>query len=87
MRRRDFITLIGGAAAAWPRTAWTQASRPMRRVSVLLGLAENDPEAKNRIKAFRLGMRDSGWIEGRNVQVEYRLAGSKPDQSARSVAS
>ena len=48
----------------------------MRRVSVLLGLAENDPEAISRVKAFRLGMRDLGWIEGRNVQIEVRFAGS-----------
>lgn len=85
MRRRDFITFLGGAAA-WPCIAWAQGSQPMRRVSVLLGLAENDPEAKNRVKAFRLGMRDLGWIEGRNVQVEYRFAGSKPEVIKKHVA-
>jgi putative ABC transport system substrate-binding protein len=47
----------------------------MRRVSLLLGWGENDPEIKGRVKAFRLGMRDLGWIEGRNVQIEYRYAG------------
>ena len=86
MRRRDFITLFGGAATAWPCFAWAQGSQPMRRVSVLLGLAENDPEAKNRVKAFRLGMRDAGWVEGRNVQVEYRFAGSKPETINKHVA-
>ena len=58
----------------------------MRRVSVLLGLAEKDPEAKTRLKAFRLGMRDLGWIEGRNVQVEYRFAGSNLELINKHVA-
>ena len=75
MQRREFITLLG-VAAAWPLTAWAQGSQQMRRVSMLLGLTENDPEAIVRIKAFRLGMRDLGWIEGRNVQIEYRLVGT-----------
>ena len=86
MQRRDFITLLGGTAAAWPLATWAQGSQPMRRVSVLLGLTENDPEAKNRIKAFRLGMRDLGWIEGRNVQVEYWFAGSKLEVINKHVA-
>ena len=64
MQRRDFITLLGGAAAAWPLAAWAQGSQQMRRVSVLLGLGEKDPEATGRVKAFRLAMRDLGWIEG-----------------------
>jgi putative ABC transport system substrate-binding protein len=73
MQRREFITLLGGAAAL-PLAAWAQGSQQVRRVSVLLGLGEKDPEAIGRIKAFRLGMRDLGWIEGRNVQIEYRFA-------------
>ena len=76
MRRRDFISLVGDTAIAWPMTARAQPCDRMRRVSVLLGLGENDPEAISRVKAFRLGMRDLGWIEGRNVQIEYRFAGA-----------
>ena len=76
MRRREFITLLGSAAAAWPRAAWSQATQKMRRVSVLIGLAENDPLSNARLKAFRLGMRDLGWIEGRNVEIEYRFTGT-----------
>jgi putative ABC transport system substrate-binding protein len=86
MRRRDFISFLGAAAAAWPRVAYTQGSQPVRRVGVLLGLGENDPEAKNRVKAFRLGLRDLGWIEGRNVQIEFRFAGSQPETINRHVA-
>jgi putative ABC transport system substrate-binding protein len=85
MQRRQFITLLG-AAAAWPLAAWAQGSQQMRRVSVLLGLAENDPEAKVRLKAFRLGMRDAGWIEGRDVQIEYRFAGPNSESIKQHVA-
>ena len=79
MRRREFISLLGGAVAAWPLVARAQQPDRMRRVSVLLGLSENDPETESRVKAFRLGMRDLGWVEGRNVQIEYRFAGTNPE--------
>jgi putative tryptophan/tyrosine transport system substrate-binding protein len=82
MRRRDFITLIGGAAATWPLAARAQR---VRRVGMLLGLAENDPEAINRVKAFRLGMRDLGWVEGRNVQIDYRFVGNNPESINKNV--
>ena len=85
MQRREFITLLG-VAAAWPLTVWAQGSQQMRRVSMLLGLTENDPEAILRIKAFRLGMRDLGWIEGRNVQIEYRLVGTNSELIKQHVA-
>src|SRR5215475_16198055 len=78
MRRREFIGLLGGACIALPCTAWAQGPQQMRRVSLLLGLDENDPEMRGRIKAFRVGMRDLGWIEGRNVQIEIRYAGVEP---------
>jgi putative ABC transport system substrate-binding protein len=86
MQRREFITLLGGAAAAWPLVARAQQPERMRRVSVLFGLAEKDPEAVARAKAFRLGMRDLGWIDGRNVQVEYRFAGSNLESINKHVA-
>ncbi len=86
MRRREFITLLGGAAAAWPLAARAQQPERMRRVSMLLGLGEKDPEAIARVKAFRLGMRDLGWIEGRNVQIEYRFAGSNLESINKHVA-
>ena len=86
MRRRDFITLIGGTAATWPPAVWAQRTDRMRTVSMLLSLAEKDPEAINRVKAFRLGMRDLGWIEGRNVEIEYRFAGTDLESINRNVA-
>ena len=86
MKRREFILLLGGAAATWPVTARAQQPPRMRRVSVLLGVPENDPETKSRVRAFRLGMRDAGWIEGRNVQIEFRYAGTDPDTIEKHIA-
>jgi len=86
MRRRDFITLLGGAAAAWPLAARSQQGERVRRVIVLLGLDEKDAEAQGRVKAFRLGMRDLGWIEGRNIQIEYRFAGSNLESINKHVS-
>src|SRR3974390_713126 len=76
MKRREFIKVIAGSAAAWPLSLWAQQPDRTRRVGVLLGIVESDPETNARLKAFRLGMRDLGWIEGRNIQIEYRFAGS-----------
>jgi len=78
MRRREFITLVG-AGALWPLAVHAQHPERMRRVAVLFDLGEKDPEGISRTKAFRLGMRDLGWIEGHNVQIEYRFAGSNPE--------
>ena len=85
MRRRDFITLIG-AATTWPLALRAQQPERLRRISVLLGVPENDPETNSRVRAFRLGMRDAGWVEGRNVQIEFRYAGTDPDAIKKHVA-
>jgi putative ABC transport system substrate-binding protein len=78
MRRREFITLIGGAAAApallCPRAVRAQQGDPLRRIGVLLALAEDDVDAKSRLAAFRQGLGKRGWAEGRNVQIVYRFA-------------
>jgi putative ABC transport system substrate-binding protein len=84
VRRRDFIKVLASSAVAWPLSARAQLVN-MRRVSVVLGLAENDPEANARVKAFRLGMRDLDWIEGRNIQIDYRFAGSNLDLISKHV--
>ena len=86
MRRRQFVTLLGGAAVSWPLMAQAQQPERPRRVSVLLGVPENDPETKSRVRAFRLGMRDAGWVEGRNVQIDYRYAGTDRDAIKKHVA-
>jgi putative tryptophan/tyrosine transport system substrate-binding protein len=73
MRRRHFIKAIAGAATAWPLAALARQS-PMRRVGVLMNIADNDSEAPGRIAALQSGLRDLGWIEGQNLQIDYRWA-------------
>ena len=85
MRRRDFIAVLGGTAAAWPLAASSQSSGQTPRIGVLLGLAEKDQETKSRVRAFQLGLRDLGWIEGRNVVIDYRYAAGDPAQIDRYV--
>jgi putative ABC transport system substrate-binding protein len=76
MKRRDFISLLGGAALAWPLAARAQPSERVRRVGVLMSFAAGDPEAQLRVAAFEDGLRDLGWIKGRNLRLEYRWADS-----------
>jgi ABC-type uncharacterized transport system substrate-binding protein len=74
MKRREFITLLG-AAATWPLAARAQQpGERMRRIGVLMGFAEDDPEAKARLAAFRQGLEKRGWSEGRNVRIDTRFA-------------
>jgi putative ABC transport system substrate-binding protein len=74
MRRRRFMTLIGGAAAAWPLAAAAQHTDQMRRIGVLVAYAEDDPEMKARLAAFRQGLEQLGWSEGRNIRFDVRFA-------------
>ena len=79
MRRRSFITLLGGAAAAWPLAGRAQQPNRMRSIGVLLALAEDDPESKARLVAFRQGLERLGWSEGRNVRIDYRFASASAE--------
>jgi putative ABC transport system substrate-binding protein len=74
LKRRNFITLLGGAAAAWPLTARAQQPERMRRIGVLMGVAD-DAEGQARVKALEQGLQELGWIEGRNVRIDYRWTG------------
>jgi putative tryptophan/tyrosine transport system substrate-binding protein len=84
--RRKFITGLGCTAVAWPLAARAQQPNRMRRVSLLLGIAEDDPETKSRVRAFKQGLRDLDWLEGRNIRIDYRFAASDPDRIKRYVA-
>ena len=72
MRRREFITLLGGAVAAWPISAHAQQTGQVRRIGVLFSLAATDPESQQRKTALEQGLRELGWTDGRNVRIEYR---------------
>ena len=72
--RREFITLLG-STAAWPFAAHARHSERMRRIGVLMGLVANDPEAHSRVAVFENGLRELGWVKGRNLSIEYRWAG------------
>jgi putative ABC transport system substrate-binding protein len=73
-KRREFITLLGGAAAAWPCVARAQQRERMRRIGVLMNLASDDTEGQARLAAFHQGLQRLGWTVGRNVQIDYRWA-------------
>ena len=72
MRRREFITVLGGAAAAWPIAARAQQSERMRRIGVLLPAAPDDAEQQSWLGSFLQGLAQSGWITGRNIRIETR---------------
>jgi putative ABC transport system substrate-binding protein len=75
MRRRDFITLISGATAAWPLAARAQQAERVRRIGMLIPFGENDPETQARLAAFKQQLQKLGWADGRNLHIDYRFAG------------
>ena len=80
MKRREFITLLGGAVVALPRVARAQQPERMRRIGVLTGTAADDPEAQARQAAFVQGLAQLGWTDGRNVRIDARwTAGNAAD--------
>jgi putative ABC transport system substrate-binding protein len=76
VKRRDFIAVLSAAAASWPLAARAQQPTGIRRLGVLLNLSENDVEAQRLVKAFRERLAQLGWEDGRNLQIDYRWAGS-----------
>jgi putative ABC transport system substrate-binding protein len=86
MRRREFITLLGGAAAGWPIAAGAQQSKHMRRVAALMPYTANDPQAQNRNAAFLQGLQQLGWTIGQNVQIDYRWSEGNEDDTRKYAA-
>src|SRR5262245_10523988 len=80
MKRRDFITLLGGTAAAWPLAARAQQSDRLRRIGVLMHLAADDPEGQARHATFLQGLQQSGWTVGRDVRIDTRWGASEADR-------
>src|SRR6267378_4308252 len=85
LKRREFITLLGGAAAAWPLAARAQQPDRMRRIGVLMSVPENDPEAQAWLGAFSEGLQQLGWTAGRNIRLDYRWAASFDAESRQRV--
>ena len=74
MKRREFITVLGGTVIAWPLAAQAQQPERMRRIGFWVGERESNPNAHRRIAAFKQGLSNLNWMEGRNIQIEYRWA-------------
>ena len=86
MRRREFLGVLSGAAAAWPIVAGAQQRERMQRIGVLMSQETNDPIAHARNAAFLQGLQELGWTVGRNVQLEYRWGPADVEQSRKNVA-
>jgi putative ABC transport system substrate-binding protein len=85
VKRREFISLLGGAAAAWPLAARAQQAERVRRIGVLMTTADDDPEGRARLAAFVLGLQQAGWTHGRNVQIDTRWAVANADDTRKYV--
>ncbi len=73
--RREFITLLGGAAAAWPVAGRAQQGERMQRSGVLMTVAADDADGRGRVAAFQQALEQLGWADGRDVRIDYRWAG------------
>jgi putative ABC transport system substrate-binding protein len=86
MIRREFITLLGAAAAGWPLAASAQQGERMRRIGVLIPLAADDPQSQRRLTAFVQGLQELGWTDGRNIRIETRWTAGDTDRMRRHAA-
>jgi putative ABC transport system substrate-binding protein len=86
LKRRDFIMLLGSAAAAWPLVARAQQPERMRRIGVLMSTAVDDPQDPARLAAFAQGLQELAWTIGRNLRIDYRWGASSPDNARKYAA-
>jgi putative ABC transport system substrate-binding protein len=86
MRRREFITLVGGAVTTWPLSAQAQPSKQVRQIGMLIASEEDEPLVRSRVASFRQGLNELGWIEGSNLQIAYRWTGNDPERTKRCVS-
>ena len=86
MKRREFITLLGSSAVAWPLAARAQQDGRVRRVGVLMTTATDDPEGQARLAAFLQGLQQLGWIDGRNARIDARWAAGNSDYTRKYAA-
>jgi putative tryptophan/tyrosine transport system substrate-binding protein len=83
MRRREFISLLGSAAAAWPISV--RAQQGVRRIGIVMNLAADDPEGQARVAAFLQGMQEAGWVAGRNARIDVRWGMGDPERIRKNV--
>jgi putative ABC transport system substrate-binding protein len=86
MTRREFSTLLGGAAATWPLGVGAQHPERMRRIGVLMGWPESDSEAQTNVATFREGLQKPGWTEDRNIRIDTRWATPADAESVQRFA-
>jgi len=86
IKRREFISLLGGAAATWPLAARAQQPERMRRIGVLMNVEADEPVGQPRIAAFVEGLQQLGWTDGRNVRIDTRWPGGDPDRVRKYAA-
>src|SRR2546430_8745367 len=86
MKRREFITLLGGAAAAWPLAARAQQGERMRRIGILMNLSADDPIGQARLATFLQGLQAAGWAQDRNVRIDTRWAAGDAERLRKYAA-
>jgi ABC-type uncharacterized transport system substrate-binding protein len=80
MKRREFIMLLGGAAAAWPLAAHAQQPERVRRIGVLMAVAESDTDVRSGVALFQQSLQELGWKDGRNIRIDYRWGDADADR-------
>jgi putative tryptophan/tyrosine transport system substrate-binding protein len=86
MRRREFVSLLGGGVAAWPLMARGQQRDRVRLIGLLSPFSENDPETKARLAAFKERLEQLGWTDGRNIKIEYRFSEGNIERTRTAAA-
>jgi putative ABC transport system substrate-binding protein len=86
VRRREFITLLGGGAVVWPLAARAQQRERMRRIGVFMSLTADDKQGQARLAAFLQGLQELGWTDGRNVRIDIRWGTGNADRNRRHAA-
>jgi putative tryptophan/tyrosine transport system substrate-binding protein len=85
MKRREFIAGLSGTAITWPLASRAQQSEQLRRIGIVMGVASNDPGARSEITALKQGLQDLGWVENRNLQINYSWSDGEPDRMQASA--
>jgi putative tryptophan/tyrosine transport system substrate-binding protein len=86
MRRRDFIKVIAGSVIGWPLAVRAQQPERMRRIGVLMAYAEDNPDGKPRLAAFAQSLQELGWIDGRNIRIDYRWSAGDAERTRKYAA-